>query len=185
MAHREHWRGIQEGLRVGFARVPAEGFAIAHLDQLAPVHDSDVGGEITHQRHGVGYEEIGQLEALLQLPQQVDDLRADAHVESGNGFVEYQKLRLERESAGDVDPLPLTTGKLVRIALKGRFVQANGCEERAGIPPRSILVRVVDFEWLLRRSGRQSCAGSEPRRDLERQAGCGGAVCAARMEKRG
>ena len=83
----EHWRGIEKSLRVGLTRVPAKGLALAHLDQLSPLHDGDAVGEVAHDGHGMRDEQIRQLKLPLELFKQVDDLRAHADVESGDGLV--------------------------------------------------------------------------------------------------
>ena len=46
------------------------------LDDLAEVHDRDPVGHVAHDRHVVADEEVGQAEALLQIAQQVQDLRS-------------------------------------------------------------------------------------------------------------
>jgi len=62
----------------------------------------------------VGDEQISQVELLLQILQQVQHLRLDGHVERGHRLVADDQLRLERQSPGDADPLPLSAGELVR-----------------------------------------------------------------------
>ena len=47
----------------------------ADLDDLAEVHDRDAVGHVAHDGHVVADEQIGQVEPLLQIEQQVQDLR--------------------------------------------------------------------------------------------------------------
>src|SRR5580700_1936121 len=47
------------------------------LDDLALAHHHDPARQRRHHLQVVGYEQIGQLAALLQAAQQVDDLRLD------------------------------------------------------------------------------------------------------------
>ena len=51
------------------------------------VHDGDAGGEIAHDRHGVGDEQVSQAEVALELGKEIDDLGADADVKRGDGLV--------------------------------------------------------------------------------------------------
>ena len=53
-------------------------------------------------------EEVGQPELLLQVLEQVDDLRLDRHVQRADRLVANDELRLHRQGAGDADALPLS-----------------------------------------------------------------------------
>jgi hypothetical protein len=70
-------------------------------------------------------EQIGKAEIALQLLQKIHDLRANADVESGNRFIGNDKLRPQRERAGNTDALPLASGKFVGITRHGRFIHAD------------------------------------------------------------
>jgi hypothetical protein len=74
-------------------------------------------------------EEIGQAEVALQLGQQVDDLRAHAHVEGRDWFVGNDELGTEREGSGDADALALTSAEFVGEAVQDGFVEAYGVEQ--------------------------------------------------------
>jgi hypothetical protein len=89
------------------------------FDDLSGSHDHDVGGEIADQGHGVGDEKVRQMKGLLEMAQQVHDLRPDADIESGDGLVQQEQLGTKSESAGDVDSLPLAAGKFMGIAGQG------------------------------------------------------------------
>ena len=54
----------------------------------------------------------------LQRLEQVDDLRANRHVERRDRLVEDDQLRVERERPRDADALPLAAGELVREAVR-------------------------------------------------------------------
>ena len=64
-----------------------------------------------------------QAEAVLQILEQVDDLRLDRHVERRDRLVADDELRLAGERPGDADALALAAGELVRIAV----AHAPGC----------------------------------------------------------
>ena len=57
------------------------------LDDLAEVHHGDPVGDVADDREVVGDEEIRQAEPLLQLLEQVDDLRLDRDVERRHRLV--------------------------------------------------------------------------------------------------
>ena len=77
----------------------------------------------------MGDEEVGQAEVVLQVVEQVDDLRLDRHVERADGLVEDDELGLERERAGDPDALALPAGELVREAAEVLALQADAVQQ--------------------------------------------------------
>ena len=62
-------------------------------------------------------EDVGEVELVLEVLEQVDDLGLDRDVERGDGLVGDDQLRPQRQRPGDPDPLPLAAGELVRIAV--------------------------------------------------------------------
>ena len=96
------------------------------------------------------------------LPQQIEDLRLDRHVERGGGFVGDQQFRLAGQRHGDHHALVLTAGHLVRVGVeparrvgdahlreqprrlgaRGAAVQAPVQAERFGHLPTDALHRV-------------------------------------------
>lgn len=114
---------------VGVAWGVADLVAGAEFDELALAEDGDVGGEIANERHGMRDEEVSEGEVALQVTQQVDDLRADRDVESGDRLVEDEDLGTEGKGAGDIDALALASGKLVRVAGHCGIVEADLAEE--------------------------------------------------------
>ena len=68
-------------------------------------------------------EQIGEIAALLQIAQEIDDLRLDRHVERRGRLVEHHEFRVERHRPGDGDALALPAGELVRVAVEGRWVE--------------------------------------------------------------
>ena len=60
-------------------------------------------------------EQVSQVELLLQVAQQVEDLRLNRNVERRHGLITDDELRPERQGAGDAKPLALAAGKLVRV----------------------------------------------------------------------
>src|ERR1019366_3329659 len=107
------------------------------------------GGErplahVAHDCEVVGDEDHRQAELALQLAQQVEDLRLDRDVERGDRLVGDDQLRLQRQRARDPDPLTLTAGELVRVAVVVLGVQADPVHQllhallalaRAGLQP--------------------------------------------------
>src|SRR5581483_4613048 len=58
----------------------------------------------------------GKAEPLLQVAQQIEDLRADRDIERGDRFVADDQLRLDRKRARNRDALALAAGKFVGVA---------------------------------------------------------------------
>ena len=87
----------------------------AELGEPAEIHHRDPVGHVPDHGQVVRDEDVGQAELVLQLLQQVDDLRLHRDVECGHRFVADDDLRPKRQPAGDPDALALTTGELVRV----------------------------------------------------------------------
>lgn len=110
------------------------------LDDLAGVHDGDLGGDLGHEGKVVGDEDHGEAELLLQVVQKLDDLLLNGHVKGGGGLVADDQGRVARQGHGDDDALALAAGELVRVALEGALgVQADELEQLLGgaVPPRA------------------------------------------------
>ena len=67
--------------------------------------------------------------ALLEVAEEVDDLRTYGDVEGGDRFVEDEEVGAQGESSGDVDALALASGELVGVAREGARVEAYFVEE--------------------------------------------------------
>ena len=74
-------------------------------------------------------EEIAQAETLLQIQQQVDDLRLHRDVERGHRFVADDEFRLQRQRARDADALALAAGELMRVTVAAGARQSDGLQQ--------------------------------------------------------
>ena len=86
------------------------------LDHLARVHHRHPVAEPGHHAEVVGDVEDGGAEPLLEVRDEVQDVRLGGHVEPGGGLVHDEQLRVAREGHGDQHPLLLAARELVRIA---------------------------------------------------------------------
>ena len=77
------------------------------LDDAAEVHHRDPLTDMLHDRQIMGDEEVGQAQFALQVDHQVDHLRLHGDVERGDRFVGNDEPRIERQRAGDAEPLAL------------------------------------------------------------------------------
>ena len=74
----------------------------------------------------MGDEDLGQSHLTLQLAQQVQDLRLNGDVQSGNRLVADDELGVHRQSAGDADTLAAAAVKLMRIGVDQTLVDTDG-----------------------------------------------------------
>ncbi len=74
-------------------------------------------------------EEVRQPELLLQLVQEVHDLRLDRDVERRDRLVEHHHPRVQRERTSDADALALAARELVREAVRVLGREADGAQE--------------------------------------------------------
>ena len=106
---------------------------------------------MAHHPEVVRDEEVGEVELVLEVLEQVDDLGLDRDVERGDRLVGDDQLRPQRERPGDADPLPLAARELVRVAVVVLGLQADPLEQLAG--PRGC-------SWVARGEARGACSGS-------------------------
>ena len=106
---------------------------LAVLDQMAEIHDADRVGDVLDDGEVVADEEVGELKLVLQVVQEVDDLRLDRHVQRGDRLVADDEFGVQRKGAGDADSLPLAAGELVRIAVLVEGLQAAAVHDAVDI----------------------------------------------------
>ena len=99
----------EQGLRVGHDRPLVELLRRGDLDDFAEVHDRDSVRDMADDAEVVGDEDVGEVELLLQVREQVDHLRLDRDIERRDRLVCDHELRTQRERARHTDPLPLAT----------------------------------------------------------------------------
>ena len=68
----------------------------AELNDLAQVHDRDIGAEMQHGSEVVSNEEVTQAELLLQVLQQIHDLGADGDVQRRDRLIEHNQTWVQR-----------------------------------------------------------------------------------------
>jgi hypothetical protein len=125
-----HFRSsFQQAAGVGMLRMFGNLLGRTDFDDLAAIHHRDTRREITHDRHGVGDEKIGQTQVALQLREQVDDLRADADIECGDRFVGDDEPGMQSEGTGDANALALSSAEFVGEALQNGFVEADSAHQ--------------------------------------------------------
>ena len=105
---------VQQRFRVWMHRMLEDLVRSRQLDHRSKVHNTDAVGNVLHNAQVVRDEHIGQVLALLQIKQQVDDLRLNGNVECRNSLITDHKLRIRRERTGNTDTLALAAGELVR-----------------------------------------------------------------------
>ena len=93
------------------------------------VHDHDPVGDVADDVQVVCDEDVGQVELLLEILEQVEDLRLHRHVERRDRLVADDQLRVHGQGAGDADALALAAGELVREAVVVLRVQPDDLEQ--------------------------------------------------------
>ena len=108
------------------------------LDDPAPGHHAHPVRDLAHDGQIVGDQQQRHPEALLEVLQQLQDLRLDGDVERGGRLVGDQQVGLVRERHRDHHPLALAAGELMRIgaeALLG-LAQAHQTQQLERARPR-------------------------------------------------
>src|SRR5712691_7617211 len=102
---------------------------VRELDDLPEVHHCDAVADVTHHGQVVRDEQIGQLEAVLQLFEKIDDLGLNRDVKRRDRLVAHDELRLDGECPRDPDALALATRELMRVAVGEVRVETDDTQE--------------------------------------------------------
>src|SRR5581483_9932520 len=108
------------------------------------IEDDHPVAQMTDDIEIVGDEQIAQRELTLKLLQEVENLRLHREIESARRLVEDDELGREHEGSCDRDALPLTPGKLSRVAILGIRRKMHPLEHRANSAPDVIAPRHVE-----------------------------------------
>ena len=124
----------------------------AGFHDLAMVDHRHLVGCIRHHAEIVGDQQHRHLEALLQVAQQLQDLRLDGDVERRGRLVGDQQRRPADQRHGDHRPLPEPAGQLEGIHVVGfaRMREADQPQHLLGLVPRFLpRHRLVQLQRLL------------------------------------
>ena len=94
------------------------------------MNDGDAVADKANHRQVVGDEQIGQIPLLLQLGQQVQNLRTDGNVQRGDRLVGNDEVRFHDQRPGNADSLTLAAGELMGEAA-GKFRQQTHVRQGA------------------------------------------------------
>ena len=146
------------------------------LDDPAEVHHGDPVGDVADDREVVGDEDVGEVELLLQVDEQVQHLRLDRDVEGRDRLVGDDELRLQHERPGEADALPLAAAELVRVAAGRLRRHADALEHLVHDAVAVLAAPRARGSPAPPRSGRRpSSAGRASRPSPGRRSACAGA----------
>ena len=104
--------------------------SVSPVSTIEPrIHDRHLVADMLDDAEVVGDEDRGDAEVLLQVDEQVEDLRLHAHVERADRFVGDDQLGFAGERRGDPDPLALAARKMGRQPARQRGVEADPREQ--------------------------------------------------------
>jgi len=125
-----------------------EHVAVGALDDAAVAQHDDLLRHVADHAEVVRDDRYVSPSRLLQLVQQVEHLRLDRHVERGDGLVEHDEARAERERTGDPDALALAAGEAARVALGEPPAELDEVEQLGDAPSALLAPDAVDRERL-------------------------------------
>ena len=108
---------IEQGLCIGMARRTEKRVTLSHLHHLAKIHHTYPVADMPYNGQVVCNEQISEPESVLEVHQEIDNLRLDRHIKSRNRLIANKQRRIKRQGAGYSDPLALTAGELVWITI--------------------------------------------------------------------
>ncbi|VTR68114.1 hypothetical protein DESC_690051 [Desulfosarcina cetonica] len=136
--------GRDEKTGIGMAGAPENIIRMTQFNGLAQEHHADPVGDVAHHPEIVGDEQVGQLQAFLQILEQIEDLGLDGNIQGGDGLVANHEGGVRGQGPGDADALALPAAELVRVVPPGFPAQAHEVQEfrNAPIDHRPVAVAV-------------------------------------------
>ena len=115
----------QKSLSVRMGRIGKNLLCWCKLYQVAEVHYTNHLAYVLHALQIMRDIEVGKVETLLQIPQQVQNLGPDGHIKRRNRFIQHYQVRVQGQGACNGDPLSLSTTELMRIVRQICSGQSN------------------------------------------------------------
>src|SRR5271163_75675 len=130
-------------------RITKQRGAICDLDDAAGAHHRYPVSDVVDDREVMRDEEISKPQLLLQIHQQVEDLRLDGDVERRGRLVADDEGWPQCEGARDADALALPSGKAVRIPPGMPHIEADQIDELVNhLPARPHIADTMDHQRL-------------------------------------
>ena len=102
-----HRYGGHELTGIGVLRVFKHRAARAYFDNATAIHHRHAVADALHHRHIMGNKQKRDAHLALQVEHQIDNLRPNGDIQGRHRLVGYHHLRIQRQRAGNADPLPL------------------------------------------------------------------------------
>ena len=112
---------LQKPLGVGVLRIVEDLPVAAGLHDLPAVHNKDPVAETGHHAQIVGDHDHRGIHLFLHIPDQIQHLGLDRHIQGCGGLVGDDELRIVGQGDGNDDPLAHTAGKLMGILIQTFF----------------------------------------------------------------
>jgi len=109
--------------RVGEQFIDRRGFHDA-----AQVHDRYAIAQMADHTQVVADEEVGQVQLIAQIHEQIQNLCLDRDIQRGDGFIADEQPGLHGQGACDTDALALPAAELMRVAETQARIQAGAFE---------------------------------------------------------
>lgn len=119
----------QQRLGVWVSGVSKKLFGGGDFYNFAQVHHRYPIGGVLDNAQVVSDEQEREVQFILEVHQEVHDLSLNGDIERADRLIGHDKSRIERQGAGDTDPLPLTAAELVGVPLAGRRVQTDQVQQ--------------------------------------------------------
>src|ERR687895_51744 len=99
-----------------------------------------------YHRKVVRHKQIGELEVVLEVVEQVDDLGLNRHVEGRHRLVEHNQPRLQREGPRHPDALALAARELVREPVHVLLLEPDLAKQLPNLRLHVLAVRAVETQ---------------------------------------
>ena len=128
---RQNGHGLDEVLRIGMKRAGYNFLSRPHLDEFPQIHHSDSRCHVPQDRNAVRSKQVGHAELLLQVEEEIEDLRLHGNVERRHRLIGHHESRFQGQCPRHGNPLALPAAELVRVAAQRIAGQATASNNAA------------------------------------------------------
>ena len=121
--------GGNQRLRIRMFGFFKDDFGRGDFDDFAEIKQSHFVAHIADDAQVMGDKQVGQAELVLQILQQIQDLRLHRDIKRRSRLIEDNQARLNRQRAGDANALLLAAAEFMGIAIIMLLFQANHAHE--------------------------------------------------------
>src|SRR5581483_5518738 len=119
----------QQRAAIGVTGRSEQRLGVGGLDDGAEVHNGDAVGDVLDHSEIMRDENVGKVQTLLQVAQQIENLRTNRDIERGDRLVADDQLGFDGKRTRDRDALALPAGEFMGVAARKARLEPDQAQQ--------------------------------------------------------